>query len=529
MLLWLGIATGLVEGAAVAQDRPAPASPPDIIIILADDLGFCDLSCQGGEIATPNIDRLATEGARFTAASNTSRCCPSRASLLTGAYAHRVGMGWMTQVDQGRVAYRGELSEVATTLPGLLSSAGYSTFMAGKWHLTAEADCSSLPVRETWPMRRGFGGFFGILGGGSSYTNPRFLLKNETQTTLERGCDLTSSITDAAVEFLEEPAQSPRFLYVAYTAPHWPLHAAANDVERNLATYKAGYAAIRDGRLRRLREIGLLGQGQTVAPAVTPEWENLSPDIQADQARRMAVYAAQVQSMDLGVGRILEAVQASGRADNTLVFFLSDNGASSEELEAPPLPKNLTNTDRSSYGRAWASISNLPYRGFKKDPLQGGIATPFFLHWPARIAAGTRISDPVHLIDVLPTCAAAAGITPIRTPRFQPDGISLLPTLAGKPLPARNLYFEHEGGRAVRRGNLKAVAMPNSTRWELYDLENDPAEIYDLAERRPQETASLKTAWTQWAESCAVLPLDSRDWGQRTKNPEGWKNQAPAF
>jgi arylsulfatase len=432
-------------------------------------------------------------------------------------------MGWMTQVDQGRPAYRGELSSASPTLPELLLSVGYETFLAGKWHLTSEADCGSLPARDTWPTRRGFTGFFGILGGASSYTKPRFLLKNESQVVLAPGADLTSAITDAAIDFLEQNANRPRFLLVAYTAPHWPLHAADHEVEQNLPLYRSGYDAIREGRLKRLRELGLLRCGQTVAPVSTPAWENLPPDIQADQTRRMAVYATQVQAMDRGVGRILEAIQKGGRADNTLLLFLSDNGASNEELEAPPLPENLSDSDRSSYGRAWASVSNLPYRGFKKDSLQGGIATPFFLRWPARVASGTRITYPVHLIDVLPTCAEAAGVVATQIPKFLPDGVSLLPTLLGKLPPARDLFFEHEGGRALRRGQIKAVAMPNSTRWQLYDLENDPAETHDLAGQQPQETAALQTAWARWAEACGVLPLDSRDWGQRTNNPTGWK------
>ncbi|MCX7003577.1 MAG: sulfatase-like hydrolase/transferase [bacterium] len=512
-----------------AANAGVPHVRPDIILILADDLGFSDLSCQGGEISTPNIDRLAAEGARFTAASSAARCCPSRACLLTGAYSHRVGMGWMTQADLGRPAYRSELTADCATLPEVLAGAGYRSFMSGKWHLTAEKYSQSLPATASWPTRRGFDRFFGILGGGSSYTAPAFLVRNETPVQPGPGFQLTDAISDAAVEFIQAPLAGPRFIYVAYTAPHRPLHAAPQAVERNLKTYAAGYERIGRARVDRLRKLGLLAPGQPAAPNSWPDWTTLTPDIQADQARRMAAYAAQIQDMDRGVGRILDAVAHSGRAENTLIIFASDNGASAEMLEAPPLPANLTNSLRSSYGKAWAAISNLPFRGSKSEPLQGGVATPLFVRWPAHVAAGQRIADPVHLIDVLPTCAAAAG-APLprrRQPHalVQPDGISFLPALAGQTLPARNIFFEHEGGRAVRRGPLKAVALAQSQTWQLYDLASDPAELHDLSGQRPAELQSLKKAWTQWAEANGVVPLDSRNWGQRTANPEGWRQQ----
>jgi arylsulfatase len=514
------VAASLVVATGWAAEMP---SQPDIILILADDLGFSDLGCQGGEISTPNIDSLAAQGVRFTNASNTARCCPSRASLLTGAYAHRVGMGWMTAADLGRPAYRGELAANCATLPEVLNAAGYHSFMAGKWHLTADAHSASLPATPSWPTRHGFEGFFGLIGVDLSYTSPKFLVRNERQVQVGPGFQLTDAITDAAVEFCKAPVSGPRFVYVAYTAPHWPLQAPEAEVERNLPTYQAGYDTIRKGRVARLRELGLLTADQNEAPASTPDWTCLPPDVQADQSRRMAVYAAQVQAMDRGVGRILQAVAESGRAANTLVIFASDNGACSEVLEAPPLPTNLSDSLRSSYGTAWASISSLPFRGQKKDSLQGGVATPFFVCWPGHVAAGTRIADPIHFIDVLPTCADAAGAAIPREREGKtlivPDGISLLPTLAGHSLPPRDLFFEHEGGCGVRRGSLKAVSMPGSQTWQLYDLENDPAELHDLASGRPADLQALQSAWAHWAETNGVLPLDSRGWEQRIKSP----------
>lgn len=521
---FLIIAASLTVATGSAADMP---TQPDIILILADDLGFSDLSCQGGEISTPNIDSLAAQGVCFTNASNTARCCPSRAALLTGAYAHRVGMGWMTAADLGRAAYRGELSANCATLPEVLNAAGYHCFMTGKWHLTADVHSASLPATSSWPTRRGFDGFFGIIGGESSYTAPKFLVRNETQIQPGPGFQLTDAISDAAVEFCKAPISGPRFVYVAYTAPHWPLHAPHEEVDHNLPTYQSGYDTIRDGRLARMRELGLLATGQKESPGSTPDWTSLAPDEQADQSRRMAVYAAQIQAMDRGVGRILKAVAESGRADHTLVIFASDNGACAEVMEAPPLPVNLSDAKRSSYGSAWASISSLPFRGQKKDSFQGGVATPFFVRWPGHAAAGTKIADPIHFIDVLPTCADAAEAEIPRKRAGEtlivPDGISLLPTLAGNSLPPRNLFFEHEGGRAVRRGSLKALSMPGSQTWQLYDLEHDPAELHDLAAGRPDDLQVLQNAWAQWAETNGVLPLDSRGWEQRINNPGGDK------
>jgi len=515
-----------MDSLVLGQEKPMK---PDIILILADDLGYSDIGCQGGEIKTPNIDRLATDGARFTAASNTARCCPSRASLLTGAYAHRVGHGWMTEVDQGRPGYKGDLSADAVTVPEVLAGAGYRSFMSGKWHLTSEKNSQSLPASDSWPTRRGFEKFFGIICGGDSYVAPKFLVRNETRVEPGENFQMTDAITDAAVEFIEAPLTQPRFIYVAYTAPHWPLHADAKSVERNLATYSAGYDRIAQARLTRLRELGLLGDQQQAAPISTFGWENLAPDVQADQARRMAAYAAQIQDMDRGVGRILEAVAKSGRAQNTLILFASDNGSCAEMLEAPPLPANLSDSLRSSYGQAWATVSSLPFRGYKKDPTQGGVATPFFMWWPAQIHPGQRITMPVHLIDVLPTFIGITGAVfpPRRNGKatILPDGISLLPALEGKAMPDRDLYFEHEGGRAIRRGSLKALALAGSPTWQLYDLAADPAELHDLASERPADLNALQESWQKWASSNGVLPLDARDWGQRTLKPDGWKKQ----
>jgi len=528
-LVFLGSALGFFLETESTVSGQETTGKPDIILILADDLGYSDIGCQGGEIKTPNIDRLADEGARFTAASNTARCCPSRASLLTGAYAHRVGLGWMTQVDQGRPSYHGDLAADCVTVPEVLASVGYRSFMSGKWHLTAERNSQSLPASESWPTRRGFEKYFGIMGGGDSYVGPKFLVNNEARVKPGAKFQMTDAISDAAVEFVNKPLTQPRFIYVAYTAPHWPLHADEKSVERNLATYSVGYDRIAQARLTRLRKLGLLGDQQQAASVSAFDWDNLAPDIKADQVRRMAVYAAQIQDMDRGIGRILDAVAKSGREKNTLILFASDNGSCAEVLEAPPLPANLSDSLRSSYGKAWATVSSLPFRGYKKEPTQGGVATPFFMWWPAQIKPGQRIDLPVHLIDVLPTLAEITGAV-FPTQRndkatIRPDGISLLPALAGKDAPVRNLYFEHEGGRAVRRGSLKALALAGSDSWQLYDLTADPAELHDLASERPADLVALQESWEKWASTNGVLPLDARGWGERTLNPDGWKKK----
>jgi arylsulfatase A-like enzyme len=506
----------------------APAAQrPDILVILADDLGWSDIGCYGGEIETPNLDRLAAEGLRFTAFTNTGRCCPTRASLLTGRYAHQVGMGWMTAADLGRPAYRGELSSESVTLAEALRAAGYATAMCGKWHLTYQGHLRE--ARESWPTGRGFERWFGTLAGSGSYFAPSELVRDgELVEAVPEGFYLTDAISDTAVRFIAEHHESapeqPLFLYVAHNAPHWPLHALPEDIARYESRYADGWDALRAARHRRQIELGLLPAWLPLPErdADVPAWDSLEPGQRAEMARRMAVYAAQVDRLDQGVGRILAELERTGRLANTLILFLSDNGGCAEAISRGERDPALIGSAASfeSYRRPWAHLSNTPLRLYKHWVHQGGIATPLIVHWPAGFAArGELRAEPGHVIDVLPTCleAARAGLPPLPDGRQAPplEGTSLVPVLAGRALEPRTLCWEHEGNRAVRVANWKLVSRDPDSPWELYDLSSDPAETRDLAAREPLVYASLASRWNAWARRCDVLPLDTRGWNER--------------
>ena len=362
---------------------------PDIVLVLADDMGFSDIGCYGGEIATPNIDRLAREGVRLTQFYNTARCSPSRASLMTGLHPHQVDIG-ILNFDDTPDGYPGDLAEECVTVPEALGAAGYATYLSGKWHLSSDMDTPN----ASWPTRRGFDRFFGTLEGAGSFYRPRTLHRDETNVEHEAeqpGWFYTDAITDSAVSFVEDHAagrpDDPLFLYLSYTAPHWPLHADEADVATYAGRFDAGWDTLREERLARLEKEGILEPGTELAerdPRVRP-WDG-SPD-QAWEARRMEVYAAQVDRMDQGVGRLLDTLERLGRLDNTIVVFLSDNGGCAEELDVDfvnafvPLQDSTREGDAvvpgnvpglmpgseatyQSYGRAWAHLSNTPFREY---------------------------------------------------------------------------------------------------------------------------------------------------------------------
>lgn len=509
---------------------------PNIVLILADDLGYSDLGCYGGEIRTPNLDRLGRSGVRLTQFANTARCSPSRASLLTGLHPHQTGIGVLAG-NGTPGGYPGSLDDRCVTVAEVLADAGYATGMSGKWHLSGPL----WEPHESWPTRRGFADFFGTLSGCGSYYDPATLFRGETDASAEtRDPDFfyTDAITEHAVEFIRGQAAAARpFLsYVAYTAPHWPLHAPEEDVAGYDGVYAAGWDELRARRLDRLRAEGLLGAESALSgrdPA-QPPWA-VVPD-QAWEARRMQVYAAQVERMDRGVGRILDQLAASGVLEDTLVVFLSDNGGCAEILPlgdpeefrakrhiVPARTRdggemrvgNLPDVDPgpehtyASYGPAWANLSNTPFRFYKRWVHEGGIATPFIVHWPAGDLVGGRIvRTPFQLTDVLPTLLDATGVAYPARRRGRavppPEGRSMLPALRGAPVPDAWLFWEHLGNAAVRRGRWKLVR-EHAAPWELYDLDADRSELTDLAGRHPALVSELAGAYRRWAERVGVL------------------------
>jgi arylsulfatase len=488
---------------------------PNIVLILADDLGYSDLGCYGGEIATPNIDRLAANGLRFTQFYNCARCCPTRASLLTGLYPHQTGVGHLSVPG----LYPSDLSHQCPTIAELLRRAGYATYMAGKWHVTPWPG-----PPDNWPRKRGFDRFYGIISSIRSYYNPPSLTRDDRPLPATKGdYHFTDAVNATAVSFIEEhPDPSrPFFLYVAEAAPHWPLHARAEDIARCKERYRIGWDEIRKARYRRLIELGLIDRACPLAErdprAVS--WNDAEP--KEWLIHRMATYAAMVEQMDRGVGRILDALRRRGMMENTLVLFLSDNGGCAEELptegrsDAPAKTRdgrpiragNRTDVlpgaedTFASYGIEWANASNTPFRLFKSFAHEGGIATPLLAHWPGAIRAGAITREVGHVIDLLPTCLELAGGGIPRT-----EGKSLVPVLQGGTRePHAGLFWEHEGNRAVRSGKWKLVSALGRP-WELYDLETDRSEQADLAAREPGRVRELADLYDQWAARSGVRP-----------------------
>jgi arylsulfatase len=499
-----------------------------VVIILADDLGYSDLGCYGSEIATPNLDRLAAKGLRFTQFYNAARCCPTRASLLTGLYPHQAGVGHMVQ-DLGKPGYRGQLNERCATIAELLRLAGYRTLMVGKWHVTHLKG-----GEKNWPLQRGFERFFGLIGSVRSYYDPPTLTRDNTPVKAGKGFYLTDALTDQAIAYLNEFAKKPEpfFLYVAYTAPHWPLQALPEDVARYRGKYRAGWDALRQARHKRMIEMGLVDPRWPLAPRdpEAPAWEKAEHKDWQDL--RMAVYAAQIDRMDQGIGRILKSLRASGQEENTLILFLSDNGGSAEEI--PASWRGTMFPERTRDGRAtrvgndpavapgpddvfqsnglpWGNASNTPFRRFKHWVHQGGVATPLIVSWPAVIKKPALTHQPGHVIDLLPTCLDVAGAKYPETSGgralLPPEGKSLLPTFHGKTRPQQVLFWEHEGNRAVRQGKWKLVS-EHLKGWELYDLDADRTEVQDLAARYPERVRELAQLYERWAARVGVEPWE---------------------
>jgi arylsulfatase A-like enzyme len=546
----------LSAGAARAAERP------NVVVILSDDMGFSDVGCYGGEIDTPNLDALAANGLRFMQFFNTARCCPTRASLLTGLYPHQAGVGHMME-DRGEQfpGYRGNLNNSCRTIAEVLKPAGYRNYAVGKWHVTRHTGKDG--PKHNWPVARGFDRFYGTIHGGGSYYDPSSLVRNETMISPHADPEYkpktyyyTDAISDHAVRFVGEHAKDhaakPFFLYVAYTAAHWPMHALPEDVAKYRGKYDTGYEPVRKARFEKAAKLGLIDPKQGLSPQAQ-DW-NTVPD-KKWEAAGMEVYAAMVDRMDRGIGKIVAELKRTGQLDNTLILYLQDNGGCAELMGRAPQPKKgHPNIERPAkptfppmkpedfaaagsvpaqtrdgypirmgnkvmpggddtyvaYGPGWANVSNTPFREYKHWVHEGGISTPLIAHWPKGIAAkGELRKQPGHLIDVAATCVELAGanypktvgdvaITPL-------EGKSLVAAFADKPLD-RDLYWEHEGNRAVRSGDWKLVAKGPGGKWELYDIARDRVESTDLAAKHPEKVKELVRRWEDWARRAKVVP-----------------------
>jgi arylsulfatase len=518
-----------VAASSLAAQEKKTEHPPNIVLILADDMGYSDIGCYGSEIATPNLDRLASEGVRFTQFYNCARCCPSRASLLSGLYPHQAGMGHMVDKEGPLPGYADDLSPNCRTIPEVLKTAGYQTMMAGKWHVTPVTKS-----KHNWPLQRGFDRYYGIIHGAADYFNPVTLTSGNSFVEPEPNYYFTDALGDHAAQFITEAVQKPQpyFLYSAFTAPHWPLHALDPEIEKYRERYRAGWDALRAERHERQLRTGLLEKRWDLSPRDTaaPAWSD-TPNKEWE-IRRMAVYAAMVDRLDQNIGKILDAVKASGQEDNTLVFFMSDNGGCAEELgpragglhvpkttrQGAPvkvgnLPDNMPGHEDTyqSYGLPWANASNTPFRLYKHWVHEGGISTPLIMRWPNLIRAARRtISEPCHFVDIMASCVGISGARYPSEINGQPvrpmQGQNLLPLVDGKMRSFdRTLFWEHEGNRAARRGRWKLVRkFPGD--YELYDIAADRTELHDRTADQPKIAADLIAAWDTWAKDSAVLP-----------------------
>ena len=515
---------------------------PNIVLILADDMGFSDIGSYGGEIQTPNLDRLANNGLRFTQMYNSARCCPTRASLLTGLNPQQAGIGHMVS-DLGKPAYQGYLNDNCVTIAEVLGSSGYHTFMSGKWHVGGQhtaydpdswqADDSGFPT----PRSRGFEKFFGTLTGAGSYYFPPTLRRDDEWIRVEPGEEFfyTDAISDNAVEMMESALSvgEPFFQYVAYTAPHWPLHALEEDIAKYEGVYNSGWDNLRMERHEIQRAMGIVDPRWNISPRASEArpWDEM-PNKEWE-ALRMMVYAAMIDRMDQGVGRIVAKLEQYGQLDNTVIMFLSDNGGCAEFLREEPgdpaerfryggqtpdgrpirvgnSPEIVPGPDDTfmSYDIPWANVSCTPFRLYKHWTHEGGIATPFITHWPDRIEQASLVHRPSHLIDIMATCVDIAGATyPTEfngNPIKPVEGESLLP-LIDKPGTARQspIYWEHEGNRAIRHGDWKLVSEAPSG-WELYNMAEDRTELNNLADIDPQRVAAMAGEWDSWASRCEV-------------------------
>lgn len=527
---------------------------PNIVLILADDLGYSDIGCYGGEVQTPNLDYLAANGMRFRNFYNTSRCCPTRASLLTGMYNQQAGIGEMT-TQRPQAGYRGYLTENTVTLAEVLKAAGYHTGMSGKWHvsntieqptrqeqmkwLNHQASHPLFAPVEQYPVNRGFEKYYGNIWGVVDFFDP-FSLVNGTTAVDKVPADYyhTDAINDTAVSYIKQWTgdNKPFFLYVAETAPHWPLQALPGDIKKYEDSYKGGWDAVREARYKRMIEKGIIDPATTKLsprPDNQLSWEN-NPNKEWD-ARAMAVHAAMIDRMDQGIGRIIKALKETGKLDNTMIIFLSDNGASPEdcarygpgfdrpgetrsgqkiaypvnkEKDALPGPETVY----ASIGPRWANVANTPYQYAKAQSYEGGVRTPMIAFWPKQVAGKGVFSNHLgHVMDFMPTLLEAAGAAYPKTfngHTITPyTGISLVPAFKGAETQVHTvLYNEHFRARYVRDAQWKLVSLSADTTWHLYRINDDETELNDLAAQHPEVVQKLSQQWREWANTHQVFP-----------------------
>jgi len=513
LVLGLGVFLGVSFILFPSHKKIPVDSRPNIIYIMADDMGYSDLGCYGGEVSTPNIDQLAANGIKLKKFYNNSRCCPTRASLLTGQYPHTVGMGGMvgpTQASIVKGSYQGFLNDSFPTIAEELKKVGYDTYMSGKWHVGERP--------EHWPLKRGFDHYYGLISGASSFfeitpaerDKRRFVLDDKDYEIPKEGHYMTDAFTDHALGYLDQQKKehngNPFFLYLAYTAPHFPLHALEADIAKYEALYLQGWDVTRAQRFEKMNKLGLVDQRYKLSerPDVIPTWEKATE--KKIWARKMAVYAAMIDRMDQNIGRLVNKLKANGQYENTMIVFISDNGACAEtvntKLLSDPEKKIGERGSYHIYGEGWANASNTPFKKYKHYMHEGGIVTPCIIQWPAKIKPAKGYSDGIgHVVDLMPTAMELSG--------------AKSPNLAGKSLsylwknvkaPERTYCWEHEGNQAIRKGNWKLVKEFQETYWSLYNLALDPTEENDLSGVDATRAKAMMAEYAVWFEKVGARP-----------------------
>lgn len=491
---------------------------PNIIVILADDMGYSDIGCFGSEIDTPNIDRLCSEGMMFTQCYNTARSCPSRASLLTGMYHHKTGVGAMVKPVGDLPNYQGYLNRQCMTIAEVLKTAGYTTYMSGKWHLGDQDG--------NWPCDRGFDESFVFLGGAGNYFYPNGRKPKKDKSIMAvndeyyyppiEGYYHTDAFSENAVKFIRNhDYDKPFFMYLAYTAPHWPLQAHREDIAKYDGVYDAGWDRMREERYERMVKSGLIDRKWALSPRdeTVPAWDSLSEPEKRYWADVMEIYAAMIDRMDQGIGKVIKALEEKGELDNTMIVFMSDNGGCMEIAGKFADLSKYTGEMGSgdsflAYEAKWANVSDVPFRYFKHWMHEGGISTPLLVRYPERIKAGSRSDVPVHITDIAPTCMELGNAEyPVdRNPDLKPlDGKSLCPVFRNPETELHDLLlFEHLGFRALRQGDYKIVSTYPEEKWELYNIAEDRTELHDLSASMPEKVAEMAELYRIEAEKAEI-------------------------
>ncbi len=510
------------------------AEKPNIVVILVDDMGFSDLGCYGSEIPTPNLDKLAAGGVRFTHFYNTGRCCPTRAALLTGLYSHQTGVGHMVE-DKNQPGFRGRLNDKCVTFAEVLKPAGYFTAMTGKWHVGQNHGVT--------PWGRGFDRSLSAAAGGFYYPgskNAKLFLNGESLAVddprLPKDWYSTDLWTTFGLKFVDDAREAgkPFFLYLAHNAPHFPLQAPADAIDSFRGKYRDGWDALRKKRHARQVELGIVDKGwePTPRPPAIRDWSVLAAEDQDRFDRIMATYAACVSRMDRAVGDLVQGLERRGVLENTLILFMSDNGGNAEAGPNGRSVGDPTKADSDWFcGESWAFLQNTPFRRYKHFNHEGGIATPLIAHWPKGISArGELRAQPAHLIDVMATTVEVGAATypaEFGGKTILPmEGQSLVPAFANRPIEREALFWEHEGNAAVRVGDMKLVRLGRNGAWELYDLKADRTERHDLAGDRPELVRELAGKWEAWARRANAILIEEPGKAAAKKKNAAKKKQA---